>query len=481
MSRSQLFSLVNSIEKRIIASFNDWQQSKDIVKLLDVAALQQTLLIYIDTEFIKKFTTNDTNETKIPRSLKYLKIDFECSTDRYKLRIILNLLLRFLYGYLGFFINYFQPHVKITPGSVFLMDTFAPHSVELKKQYVLQSWLKHTNYSQRVYLNDKRRYQTNSYLENLLLIQSTDIRTIILSFIKTLWLSSKLLKTYGLSLTFQMLPEIFKYLVFQPQNLPREIELIYSASSKIYRPLWSYKLNSQNVDVSCYFYSTNHVFLNTKPSSQLTPLGFKCMTWAKYYVWDDTQINFFQNHLGVKSEYIKCGIINIPTVVSSGNGQTKPTSPFIAVFDVTPFSPEIIRNKYVLDPKLHSEETMVQFIRDVIRSASKCNLQIAIKTKRTAGPNYSRKYLRYLKRLGRLQGIQIYDEQTTPSDMIMNAVAVVSFPYTSTGLISKNLNVPSIYYDPTGTICDCMNVSRKIPLISNQKTLEKKFMSYYEN
>ena len=46
-------------------------------------------------------------------------------------------------------------------------------------------------------------------------------------------------------------------------------------------------------------------------------------------------------------------------------------------------------------------------------------------------------------------------------------------PFTSTALISKNMNVPAIYYDPSGRVeCDD-KAAHGIEIISGKEALEK--------
>ena len=50
------------------------------------------------------------------------------------------------------------------------------------------------------------------------------------------------------------------------------------------------------------------------------------------------------------------------------------------------------------------------------------------------------------------KNFNIIDSEISPVHLIKFSIATVSSPFASTSVISKNLGIPSCYFDPTGSL-----------------------------
>ena len=57
--------------------------------------------------------------------------------------------------------------------------------------------------------------------------------------------------------------------------------------------------------------------------------------------------------------------------------------------------------------------------------------------------------------------------------VIEQAIAVISMPFTSTALIAKEMGKPSIYYDPMGRLQRDDRAAHGIPILSGIEELEE--------
>ena len=75
------------------------------------------------------------------------------------------------------------------------------------------------------------------------------------------------------------------------------------------------------------------------------------------------------------------------------------------------------------------------------------------KNKRAHKQNTSPNYLRQLEKLYEV-GWTFISPEVSARKVIAAADLAISYPFTSTALIAEDLGIPSIYYDPSGTITD---------------------------
>jgi polysaccharide biosynthesis PFTS motif protein len=84
-----------------------------------------------------------------------------------------------------------------------------------------------------------------------------------------------------------------------------------------------------------------------------------------------------------------------------------------------------------------------------------------------------RRYTATVERLAASGGIITIDPDTSAHRVIERTAAVISFPFTSTALIARQLGKPSIYYDPHGFIQAGDRAAHGIPVVSGIDALRR--------
>ena len=90
-------------------------------------------------------------------------------------------------------------------------------------------------------------------------------------------------------------------------------------------------------------------------------------------------------------------------------------------------------------------------------------------------------YRTFFNSINNIENIHIIDPVITSSDMIKKSTCVISIPFTSTAHIAHKLNIPSIYYDPTGVIKEDDPILHGIKLINDLNSLKKWLMNNFNN
>jgi polysaccharide biosynthesis PFTS motif protein len=95
-----------------------------------------------------------------------------------------------------------------------------------------------------------------------------------------------------------------------------------------------------------------------------------------------------------------------------------------------------------------------------------------LKEKRELGNISCKKYASYLNSLEKIEGLNIIDSSISAFTIIEDADLVISWPYTSTGLIAKNLNKPSAFFDVTGRLANNEEISHGVEFLGDKNRLQ---------
>lgn len=241
-----------------------------------------------------------------------------------------------------------------------------------------------------------------------------------------------------------------KVLHVQPYLLAREY--LFHNSNWIYRPLWTYEAESRGSTISFYFYSTNCENFMRFNGKTTIPYGWKAMSWPRYLVWDTRQAEFIEEAVGFHANINVVG-----EVWFSGKEGEIPImpSPYIAVFDVEPMR----KSYYVtlgLGIEFYVPSNAISFLDDILIVLASKNIYMAIKQKRKIGKKGHPAYRCYLHNIQDRLNIITIDSDIAAQSLIANklCLGVISTPFTSTALLAKFSNKPSIFYDSNGFIHD---------------------------
>lgn len=140
-------------------------------------------------------------------------------------------------------------------------------------------------------------------------------------------------------------------------------------------------------------------------------------------------------------------------------------SPFIVLFDSEPQ-----QNQYLLSSTIalgiFTEEFYVQFFHDILNWAKYYNFSIIHKTKKNTGKLCEPFYNEIRSNLdSKYSNYHIIDSAIAPKKLLESSVASICQPPSTTALIARSLNLPTIYYDPLNKINPKDQILRGIPLV----------------
>lgn len=228
----------------------------------------------------------------------------------------------------------------------------------------------------------------------------------------------------------------------EPNRLARDY--LFHNSGWIYRPLWTYEAEKHGSRITFYFYSTNCEPFNRPDGYPKLTYGWQAMNWPHYLVWDEYQADFVRRAVGERANISVVGPIWFHT--SAVEMHALPTRT-VAVFDVQPVR-DAFYNTLGIDFDYYTPKTANQFLSDIYKVLEDVDCILALKRKRKIGKLSHPAYRKYIEKLEELPNFVAVDPDISAWRLIEDSIAVVSMPFTSTALLGRELNKPSIYYDP---------------------------------
>jgi polysaccharide biosynthesis PFTS motif protein len=222
-------------------------------------------------------------------------------------------------------------------------------------------------------------------------------------------------------------------------------DYLFHNSSWIYRPLWTYDAEARGSRVILYFYSTNcQPFKRDDMDPSRSYYGYKAMSWPHYLVWDNYQANYLKDIVKINSRIDVVG-----SIWFSSSCVSLPLLPnrAVAVFDIQPLR-KALYNTLAVDFDYYTPFTVNKFLIDVSDVLVRINCVMVLKRKRNIKNLTHPSYRRELINLERLDGFVEIDPDLSAITLIDKCLAVISLPFTSTAILAREADKPSVYYDP---------------------------------
>ncbi len=245
-------------------------------------------------------------------------------------------------------------------------------------------------------------------------------------------------------------------------------EYYFNNSNYIFRPMWTYEAEKTSKIIMA-FYSTNLREINLKNMEKILPHYYiRESTWPNYYLWDKYDNDYFKKTLINKTNFEIKGYIPF---TNGKNFITKKSTKFLSVFDIQPTRD--IFYKTIVDryDDYYKVDNIINFLNDIL-TLIKFDLEINIKRKRDIGSLAHPFYRNFMKKIDKIDKINIINSDVSAYEMINKSVGVISIPFTSTAHIANQLKIPSIYYDPSRLIESDDPSLHNIQLVNSLNSLE---------
>jgi polysaccharide biosynthesis PFTS motif protein len=236
------------------------------------------------------------------------------------------------------------------------------------------------------------------------------------------------------------------------QNEELADKYFFSNTSWYYKPLWAYEAEDKGSDVSLYCYSVNMEAIENDYGNHFKKdtYGLKIMTWNNVIVWNEHQMKFLKQFMP-HANFSIVGAIDFSDSPVTFNLNKNYFN--IAVFDVSAVRPCFYTEQLGMAiPGYYSDKISLDFLLDIESSINKQNTICFYKKKRTIAKILSSSASN--KKIESIinRSYTNIEPKVAAKYLIECSDAVISLPYTSTGVIGKYCGKPSIYYDPSSEL-----------------------------
>ena len=244
-------------------------------------------------------------------------------------------------------------------------------------------------------------------------------------------------------------------------------------TDNIYRPLWTYESEKKGNE-TIMTYGGLVVDLKVK-NIHLNPdhRGFKISTWNNHSVVDETMISFLKTNMTIPF----IAKIQLPFSCFNVNKTIKLPEKSVAVFAYED-------NRYVMGCSAfidyqysngfyrESSRLLYDFYWNLLNLFKKKNYYLVTKRKKNTSKILCRSAASLFTNLSKEKNFILLDSAINPVDIIISCKGCISMPVTSTSVIAKFKNKPSIFYDPYNWI-DRKDISLANNLVLDIEEVEK--------
>lgn len=220
---------------------------------------------------------------------------------------------------------------------------------------------------------------------------------------------------------------------------------IFNASRSILRPIWTYAIDSQHVKF--YFYS-----IYSEPEFRNNEDYFDGLwtlsTWENIHFVDDYQQLEFYNRYSFEIKYQKNN--SVPWWEDQEE-LLDLSSEYVVLFDTLPryqWEVPTVFMEYGFDS--NDLDLAKRFLVDSLSFAEKNGYILFHKFKRGTLNEGKKEYLEFLTQIEaqHKETYKLLNSNLSPFKLIKNAKFVISKPFSTIGLIAKELDVRNAYFDP---------------------------------
>ncbi len=236
------------------------------------------------------------------------------------------------------------------------------------------------------------------------------------------------------------------------------------------RSLWQIDCKDKVKRSYLYFYSTNGDGVKTKYGYPQNNSNWSVTDYDNYLVWDNYQKKVLYEFGNlVRSKIITIGPM-INQIKSNDRNLILPKN-YVSVFDITPYR---LSNNLTNIFSIITPDYVNKFFNDILNVCIDLDLNIIHKKKKQINKKIlSKKYYNYLGILEKNKRYLSLKDNISIEYLIKNSKLVISYPYTSTSIIAKEMKVPTIYYDGSGLIdINEENFSHGIDVLNNTDDLK---------
>jgi polysaccharide biosynthesis PFTS motif protein len=239
--------------------------------------------------------------------------------------------------------------------------------------------------------------------------------------------------------------------IFECQKSLSLSHALFPSTYMVVKPLWATQMERQGIEVVCVSYTAFADPLNDS-NNRIVNGVWHLSNWKVMWVVDQTQINqMMMTSMKTSEKFITIGVpywsgkIYVPPKELAG--------PFVSIFD-TYIREDFFGAGTMEAMGWHNPALEIIFLETILQVASELGLTVLHKKKRQISKELDLVFEEKIKET-KMRYSQIYHQiepNYSADSIIEHSSVVVSKPLSTTAFIASQLNIPSLFFDPTGKV-----------------------------
>ena len=272
-----------------------------------------------------------------------------------------------------------------------------------------------------------------------------------------------------------IISQIFSY----SKKVPKNIFFYWYANT--YKPLWAIELEKKKSTISIYLKSSinslsesNKIYKKNEHDTDYDFLGYKIYNWKNYLVWHSAIENILRKNIKIINKVTNVNINPYEGYYHNLKQQNEIIIPSQS-FSVFPFSDT--KTNYGISRLseyfYNDKELLNNFLQDIYEILSSNNIKMVIKMKKKKENDEYKRDLKIFEKYRNNNEIIFLTSELPVYDIASSTLGSISMPFSSTALIAKKANKPSIYYDSSNFVDTNDVYNHGINVLKNSDELSK--------
>ncbi len=322
-------------------------------------------------------------------------------------------------------------------------------------------------------------FEKHAFLKNNydFLLDDINIFLLIIAFLKIqtkIFLNLFIFK-WGYALLHEELivSEVFKLLKKPPKNI------FFYWYANTYKPLWAIELEKKNCKTQIYLKGSINNISENKRNFKINEnrddydsIGFKIDRWKNYLIWHPAIENVLRQNIKSINKVTCIKINPYEGYFHEPNLKRKIAIPKKSV-SVFPFSK--VKTHYgitALNDYFYSDADLLEkFLDDIYEILISNDITMVLKMKKKKFTEEYKRDIKVFEKFKKKEKVIFLSSELPVYDIVNLTMGSISVPFSSTALIAKKINKPSIYYDPKSFVSLDDVFSSGIEIFSSKKEL----------
>ena len=237
----------------------------------------------------------------------------------------------------------------------------------------------------------------------------------------------------------------------------------FNSSNMMRKPLWVDSFESNGGTTRLFLYSINIQGFEDKNGNRPIYAVFRHMTWQNLGVWNTFQKEYLTKAMKFTPNFQIVGPVWFSDI--EGACPVKKT-PSISFFDVTPKRSSWIETMSA-KKTYYTRGLCTSSLNEVQKICTELEITLLYKHKRAISSLDDKIFIKNTSEIGAQRNSIVYDPEISPQKLIEITDAVVSLPFTSTGLVAQSMGKPSCYLDLSAELNENDAIANGVPIIQS--------------